>query len=626
MKKNGTIAHITHRIKWLSGNVFECGKRTRCALEFITGSAGFPRGSEIVLYSSNRFGWHYLLWKFQSARIEPPYKHRITAHILTLDKGDWKQTEPTVILAKNKGADLAHGEKFIISFEGITPLKTWDYDYFYFETRQGKKRKFSTEIPNAMESNKVFSKNAQRIEQKIAYIPKASPYQLKIAAAPIGKKRGSHSIVLYAEDGYGNYIDTYRGKCDIFINGQLHRHVQLSGATRVSPVSVNSTSPVYLSLKAKDRTVKKTKTQPLGNIDNEWNIYFGDIHGHTSEFSDGLYAADHYYGFAKNVANISVCALSDHYPAYSNKDRDKLEQMLEITDRYYRPYKFVTLYGFEWTCSKYKHHKNVYFLSRDLARSLAPNTPDTTEEFFKYYRDKDVIIVPHHPNISSGLSIGWKPHNWELHDEDTERLVEIYQMRGSSEVDKAKDKWGHFDYGASVRYALDKGYKIGFLGGTDTHHSEPAASYTPHNMFIAPAEWYSAGSFQDYFGIGAFLSKELTREAIYEAMKERRTYATTGDRILLMFSINGHVMGSEITTNSIPKIQVKAWGTDDIVQLDIIKNGKIIFRQNNLSKFAELEWEDKDFIPKAGESYYYVRVRQDNGQMAWGSPVWVKGD
>jgi len=146
-------------------------------------------------------------------------------------------------------------------------------------------------------------------------------------------------------------------------------------------------------------------------------------------------------------------------------------------------------------------------------------------------------------------------------------------------------------------------------------------------MPVKISEYYRPGSFQDFFGIAMFLTKELTREGIFEAMKSRRTYATTtDDKILLMFSINGHVMGEEITTRVPPQVRIKVWGTDDIMQLDIIKNGKIVFQQKDLPKVVEIEWENKDFVPKAEECYYYVRIRQHNKQMAWASPIWIKGE
>ena len=38
---------------------------------------------------------------------------------------------------------------------------------------------------------------------------------------------------------------------------------------------------------------------------------------------------------------------------------------------------------------------------------------------------------------------------------------------------------------------------------------------------------------------------------------------------------------------------------------------------------ATVEWEDVD--ESDSSSWYYVRVRCDNGQMAWSSPIWVDG-
>ena len=37
---------------------------------------------------------------------------------------------------------------------------------------------------------------------------------------------------------------------------------------------------------------------------------------------------------------------------------------------------------------------------------------------------------------------------------------------------------------------------------------------------------------------------------------------------------------------------------------------------------VELNWRDR--VP-AGENHYYIRVSQMNGQMAWSSPIWVRG-
>ena len=75
---------------------------------------------------------------------------------------------------------------------------------------------------------------------------------------------------------------------------------------------------------------------------------------------------------------------------------------------------------------------------------------------------------------------------------------------------------------------LRQGHKFGFVASTDHHAGFP-------------------GSYGD--GIAAVLAEEKTRECIWEAIKSRRTYALTGDRILCDFKVNDSYMGSEITAN-----------------------------------------------------------------------------
>ena len=40
---------------------------------------------------------------------------------------------------------------------------------------------------------------------------------------------------------------------------------------------------------------------------------------------------------------------------------------------------------------------------------------------------------------------------------------------------------------------------------------------------------------------------------------------------------------------------------------------------------ARFTWEDANPLRGEKPSYYYVRVRQQDGQMAWASPIWASG-
>ena len=85
-----------------------------------------------------------------------------------------------------------------------------------------------------------------------------------------------------------------------------------------------------------------------------------------------------------------------------------------------------------------------------------------------------------------------------------------------------------------------------------------------------------------------------------------------------------HLMGDIFTTKSRPKIRVKIIGTAPIQTVDVIKNNKFIFTQSpGRSEFA-FEFVDQD--ASTGESYYYLRVLQSDGELAWSSPIWVRYD
>jgi hypothetical protein len=123
------------------------------------------------------------------------------------------------------------------------------------------------------------------------------------------------------------------------------------------------------------------------------------------------------------------------------------------------------------------------------------------------------------------------------------------------------------------------------------------------------------------------LARELTRPAIFEALRHRRTYAVYHARIALDVRIDGHVMGEEIETTGLPRIAVDVHGTDDLEEVVIIRDGAVIHSIHPGGRNVRFDYVDEGF---GGDSYYYVRVVQvdtdelGNHSRAWSSPIWVK--
>jgi len=192
------------------------------------------------------------------------------------------------------------------------------------------------------------------------------------------------------------------------------------------------------------------------------------------------------------------------------------------------------------------------------------------------------------------------------HDPELQRLFEIYSMWGGSETPDDTCAFNSVSKynpgGMSFIEALNYGYKMGVVAGGDNHDSVPG--------FTKATDLWRKGRMSRRPGLTAVLVKEKTREALF---------GTTGDRIILEFEIDGHLMGSEIVSDR-PLIKAKAIGQKRIRKLHLIKNGLPIFVVNGPKKVVTLKYEDNYLkLP----SSYYIRVEQEDGEKAWSSPIWV---
>jgi len=152
------------------------------------------------------------------------------------------------------------------------------------------------------------------------------------------------------------------------------------------------------------------------------------------------------------------------------------------------------------------------------------------------------------------------------------------------------------------------GYRIGFVGGTDNHVGFPTRN--------------SEIDF-DYCGMACVLAYELSREAIWQAMDARRTYATTGKPILCHWQLNGNEMGTEASLND-ERVEFSATlhGTAPIERVEIISNGKVVWRSRFIDDDVTVT-NEKLPLPQDKNTYYYLRLRQHDGHRAWLSPVWL---
>jgi hypothetical protein len=295
-------------------------------------------------------------------------------------------------------------------------------------------------------------------------------------------------------------------------------------------------------------------------------------------------------------------------------------------------YRFTTFLGFQWFNAAPEEGLRQILYSKDSRPLLRKKEMKTSslKKIYKSHTPKDLIAIPL-LTMAKGLETTFIDF-----DPDIERVVEIYNAWGSSECTAKEGNLRPIAYQGqrgisetekgSIRKALNQNLRFGFVaGGLDDRDV-----YSP--FFESDQVQYSPG-------LTAILAIEQTREALFQALMNRSCYATTGARIVLGFTLAGAPMGSELNTKTKPGLQYNRHlagfvaGTTPIKEIAFIRNGKVfhtLYPKENHCEFAVDDTEPltKVLLPAPQEEkspfvYYYFRALQDDGHIAWSSPIWV---
>ncbi|MDP8214974.1 MAG: CehA/McbA family metallohydrolase [Candidatus Euphemobacter frigidus] len=331
-------------------------------------------------------------------------------------------------------------------------------------------------------------------------------------------------------------------------------------------------------------------------------LHFGDIHGH-SRLSDGTGTPEDYYRYARKVSGFEISALTDHAAYGTIPIKGAVwDRIKRAANEAYQPGRFVTFVAFEWTNWRYGH-RNVYYRDGDgpIFRSIDPES-DTPQKLWDLIEPYQAMTIAHH--------VGGGPiaTDWDIPPTAEEWLVEISSIHGSSEYYGCEACIYRPVRGSFVRDALARGYKLGIIGSGDNHDGHPGDG--------------SIGAIVT--GVMGVYSTGLTREEIWDAFRKRQVYGTSGPKIILNFRVADSPMGSEVDwaadRGAIP-VGIRAVGCDEIDRVEVIRNGEVVFSEKGEGVFARYLLQDAS--APAGTSWYYVKVIQKDGQMAWSSPVWV---
>jgi len=358
-------------------------------------------------------------------------------------------------------------------------------------------------------------------------------------------------------------------------------------------------------------------------------LRWGMIHGHT-EMSDGTGSIDYYFRQMRDEAAVDFAAPGDHDHLWETSDA-LWRVTSETVKRYHEPCRFVTLLGYEW--AKWRQNgdgdRNVYYLADDrpMYRSDYGQYP-TPPDLFRAIRKEQAIVIPHHTGHHGNFC------DWKDHDPVHERLVEIFQVRGSYECSEEEGNPVPEHYDAPpfadgyVRRALAMGWRVGFTAGGDDHTGHAGTDYpitAGHRTYVA--------------GLMSVPAAQLTRESIWDALWNRRVVATSGPRMILTYELNGQPLGSELNRRLTPelersrKLRIEFHGTAPAERIDVVRNNEVVHTACPGELDCEIAWEDEkplqevllapaQFCPNLF-CFYYVRAIQTDNELAWASPIWI---
>ena len=245
-----------------------------------------------------------------------------------------------------------------------------------------------------------------------------------------------------------------------------------------------------------------------------------------------------------------------------------------MAEQFYIPGEFVTFPAIEWQHYAFGH-KVICFMNPDQPM-LSPYDfrYDTPDKLFAELKKSDAFVQVHHTGYKLDCHVPGT--DWEYNDEDIQTVLEISSCHGSSEKENSERPLNNPGSGY-LQDALDMGKHIGVIGGSDGHNGLPVKSVREPRMYPG--------------GMACLYAKDLTRQGLFEAFRNRRCYGTTGAKIILEFEINSNPMGSIISSSDKREIKITVAGTNVLSKIEIIKNNEVIFAESSETEFFNADFE-----------------------------------
>ena len=342
-----------------------------------------------------------------------------------------------------------------------------------------------------------------------------------------------------------------------------------------------------------------------------YQLYFGQLHSHTN-ISDGSGSVEEAFAHAAQVDNLDFLAVTDHSNSFDNESDASVDLGADLTgvsSEWAQGHAaadaittedFVGIYGFEMTWSDGFGHINTFNTPGFESRSNSEfgNKSGSTEGYQNYYNKlvevESSLSQFNHPGTTFGDF-----QDFSFYDPQVDQRITLI------EVGNGEGAIGSSGYFPSYEYytrALDKGWHVAPTNNQDNHKGNWGDSNTARSVVLASS---------------------LTEDAIYDAIRNYRVYATEDNDLSILYSLNGNAMGS-ILNKQEDGVTISAQISDPTdtgdMTVEVIVNGGLVIGTQTVSGGAgtvTFRFDSNDY------SYYYLRIIQADQNIAVTAPVWT---
>jgi hypothetical protein len=351
--------------------------------------------------------------------------------------------------------------------------------------------------------------------------------------------------------------------------------------------------------------------------------YWGDLHAQSGE-TVGTNPAESYFLYARDKAFVDIVGHQGNDFQITDEFWQELNRLTAAFDE---PGRFVCVPGYEWSGNTgmggdrnifYRQEgRRIHRSSRILVdQGSADNDCYTAKDLFEALAGEDAIVIAHVGGRYADIRVA--------HDGRLERTVEVHST------------WGTFEW--LLHDAFAQGYRVGVVCHSDDHKGRPGATRP------------GASTFGAIGGLTCYFMQELTRDALFDALRRRRHYGTTGTRILMdvrgTFAetvtalsddpqlgpvdanpVREALMGDIVRPGSVPmQLAVEVIGTAPVERIDILHGTQVVqtarpYSATDHGRRVRVLWQGAEYRGRGRETLWQGKLTLAGNRIGRFAPV-----